>query len=62
MKEDGNFGIAMVECACKGQPKRRHGRVKDGSGVPCVLTSPASWAKSLRNCRTSSLSLASMLE
>lgn len=37
MKEDGNFGIAMVECTCKGQPKGRHGRVKDGSGAPVYL-------------------------
>lgn len=37
MKEDGNFGVAMVECVYEGPPKGKHGRVRTGLGTPGYL-------------------------
>lgn len=47
---------------CARAAQRKAWKNEDKDGGPGLLTSPASWANSLRNCRTSSLSLASMLE
>ena len=37
MKEDGNFGIAVVKCTCKGHPEGRHGKVRTLLRAPGYL-------------------------